>query len=347
MTNTKPLALVAPSGRTMDEVFSAEDRARLESAVNIVWGLDDPVPDDIVERSIDSAEYLIVGWDFHHFIVERMPGLRAVISVAGALPGPDALDYEYCFRNQIRVLGVGPAFGPQVAEMGVGMTLDVCREISAGDALFKGGQEKYAWEGNLGTFTMFDRTIGFVGYGNIAREVQKLLSPWRVSVLAHDPWLSPAVIRRRGAEPVELDDLLDRSQVVYVTAMPTDENRHLLNRDRLMRLRSDSVLVVLSRAHLVDMEALTDLLHERRFRAAIDVFDPEPLPQGHRLRSAPNTVLSAHRAGSVKRDLHDLGRMVVDDLELMVAGLPPAELYAAQPELIQRRGNPTLPHTRR
>ena len=92
----------------------------------------------------------------------------------------------------------------------------------------------------------------------------------------------------------------------------------------------------MSRAHVVDFDALTDLLCEGRFRAAIDVFPEEPVPEHHRIRKAPNVVLSAHRAGSIAKDLRLIGRMVVDDLEALAAGLPPWRMQAAQLQIVQR-----------
>jgi len=73
-----------------------------------------------------------------------------------------------------------------------------------------------------------------------------------------------------------------------------------------------------------------------RFRAAIDVFPQEPLPLEHPIRHAPNVILSAHRAGSVPKDMHNIGRMVVNDLEAMFNGLPPLAMQVAQPEIIYR-----------
>ncbi|MCL4862774.1 MAG: hypothetical protein KJZ93_25400, partial [Caldilineaceae bacterium] len=67
-----------------------------------------------------------------------------------------------------------------------------------------------------------------------------------------------------------------------------------------------------------------------------DVFPQEPLPLDHPIRSAPGVILSAHRAGSVPRDLRNIGRLVVDDLEAMLMGLPPTALQSAQPETIFR-----------
>jgi phosphoglycerate dehydrogenase-like enzyme len=101
--------------------------------------------------------------------------------------------------------------------------------------------------------------------------------------------------------------------------------------------------VLISRAHVVDFDALTDLVLAGRFKAAIDVFPLEPLPLDHPIRQAPGAVLSAHRAGSVKEGLWELGRMVADDLEAITAGLPPQRLQQAQPELIGRFSSNKVP----
>jgi len=87
---------------------------------------------------------------------------------------------------------------------------------------------------------------------------------------------------------------------------------------------------------VVDFDALTELVTAGRFRAAIDVFPQEPLPLDHPIRQAPNVILSAHLAGSVPKDLRNIGRMVVDDLEAIITGLPPLTMQVAQPEIVYR-----------
>ena len=86
----------------------------------------------------------------------------------------------------------------------------------------------------------------------------------------------------------------------------------------------------------MDFDALSDLLHERRFKAAIDVFPEEPLPLNHKIRQAPNVILSAHRAGSIIGASHAIGELVVDDIEAMAYGLPPWRMQPAQPEIVVR-----------
>ena len=97
-----------------------------------------------------------------------------------------------------------------------------------------------------------------------------------------------------------------------------------------------AVLVLVSRAHVVDFDALTEFVLAGRFKAAIDVFPAEPLALDHPIRRAVGAVLSAHRAGSVAEGLQEIGQRVTDDLEAILRGLPPQRLQVAQPELIMR-----------
>jgi phosphoglycerate dehydrogenase-like enzyme len=110
----------------------------------------------------------------------------------------------------------------------------------------------------------------------------------------------------------------------------------VLDRELLELIAPDAVLLLMSRAHVVDFDALTELLAAGRFRAGVDVFPEEPLPADHPIRAVDGAVLSAHRAGSVREGMWELGTMVVDDLEMLVRGLPPRRLQAAARELVPR-----------
>jgi phosphoglycerate dehydrogenase-like enzyme len=143
--------------------------------------------------------------------------------------------------------------------------------------------------------------------------------------------------------PVALPTLLETSRVIFVLAVPSGENRALLSREMLERIGPGAVLVLISRAHVVDFDALTDLVLAGRFRAAIDVFPSEPFPPDHPIRRAENAILSAHRAGSVPEGMVEIGRYVVDDLEAILRGLPPRRMLAAEPELADRYAGNRVP----
>ncbi|HEX5323919.1 MAG TPA: NAD(P)-dependent oxidoreductase [Capsulimonadaceae bacterium] len=328
--------ILDPHFRRLAEIFTPEDLERVHSMADVVWGRDEPMPADELAAAKKDAVAIITGW-WRHGSVKEFPKLRAILEVAGTLPPKDLVDYEDCLARGIRVLSCAPAFGPSVAEMALAMTLAAARDLVDGDAAIRAGAEQWQKEGNANTFHLFDQTVGFIGFGGLARNLKPLLIPFRPRILVSDPWLTKSYLRTQGVEPVDLDTLLSQSKVIYVLAIPSKENKALLGREELARIQKGALLVLISRSHLVDFDALTEMLMEGRLRAAIDVFPTEPLPADHPIRRAPGTVLSAHRAGGVAGGYPGIGRMVANDLEAILAGLPPQEMQSAAPEIIRRR----------
>lgn len=331
-----PKVLVDPHFRRMDDVFAPQDLARLHRFAEVIWGRDTQIgPEDLEPLKEDLTA--IVGANWHYGDVTAYPQLRAILEVSGRFPDMDTLDYASCFTRGIRVLSCAPAFGPIVAEMALALALAGAREVAECDGQLRAGTE--TWYGHRSrAFTLFDQPVGFIGYGSIARTLKALLAPFRCPIQVYDPWLTEAYLETQGVTACSLEELLAASRVIFVLAAPSEANRALLNRDRLERIRRDALLVLISRAHLVDFDALMDLLAAGRFRAAIDVFPEEPLSREHPVRSIPGTVLSAHRAGGDASGYHFIGRMVVNDLEAICAGNPPQQMQVAQPEIIQHRG---------
>lgn len=319
-------------GRRMDEIFSAHDRRRLFEVADVVWARDEVMPAALARKELEGADVVVCPEWRYGDLKDHYHNLRAVIDVAGGIP--HALDYETAFQRGIHVLTAAPGFARQVAEAALAMALASCREIPLGDRAMRARHEGYMHAGNKHTFMLFDKPVGFVGYGSIARALQPLIEPFHCPIAAYDPWLGDGYLRHCGVTPASLERLMEASQFVFVLAAPSSQNAELLNREMLERLRPDSVLVLMSRAHVVDFDALTECLAEKRFRAAVDVFPAEPLPADHPIRDLDSVVLSAHRAGSVKEGMWDLGALVVDDLEMIAKGMPPRRLQPAARELV-------------
>lgn len=332
----KPQVIVAPDFRTMDEIFDRQTREVLDQRFDVVWGQDGPMPHAAFEEAIQSCFAVVFGtWHYGTTALAGAgPDLRCILEVAGGHSHPD-LDYATCFERDIAVGSCAHAFGPAVAEMALALTLAAKRLVPEGDIAFRRGEELWLHEGTVGATTLFGSTIGFVGAGGLAASLHPLLAPFGVEVLGFDPFIDDDALRARSIEPVGLDRLFDDSDVVYVLAAPAPANLHLVSRDLMERLEPDDLLVVISRAHLVDFEAMTDLVLQGRFRAAIDVFPTEPFDQHHRIRTAPNAVFSAHRAGAIPAALREIGRMVVDDLIAFAEGGTGTRMQYATPEMIE------------
>jgi phosphoglycerate dehydrogenase-like enzyme len=335
----RPKVLVDPYGRARENIFTPSDWERLNTLCDVVWGEDEKVPDDVLDAARQDLSVVIAG-TWRHGDVKTFPNLRAILEVSGGFPSPTSLDYEACFARSIRVLSCAPAFGPAVAEMGLGLAIASARQIAETDHAFRtDGTENWSHRSFGGTFTLYDKPVGFLGFGGLARSLKPLLAPFRCPISVYDPWLTDAYLRTQGVTPVDLDTLLSTSRFLFILAIPAGaSNRALLDRERLSQIPSDAVFVLLSRAHLVDFDALTDLLTAGRFKAAIDVFPQEPLPTDHPIRALPNAILSSHRAGAIGEALLSIGRIVVDDLEAVLRGLPPQQMQSAQPEFIRLRG---------
>ena len=326
--------LVDPSFRRMDEIFSTADQVRLHEVADVIWGQDEPMDLTDAAAALTQAEAVIcANWRYGDALYQALQ-LRAILTVSGGFPLD--FDYDYCFDKRIRVLSVAPAFGPQVAEMALGMAIAAAREIVGGDRAMRAGTEEYLHQGNVGTFSLYGQPVGFIGFGGLARALQALLQPFGCPISVYDPWLGDGYLRRQGVTPVDLETLLAQSRVTFVLAVPSAENQALLSRAKLELISAGAVLVLISRAHVVDFDALTELVLAGRFRAAIDVFPQEPLAPDHPIRQAQGAILSAHRAGSVKEAMWQLGEMVVDDLEAIAQGLPSRRLQLAEPELVAR-----------
>jgi len=338
----RPVILLDPAFRRHATIFSDADLARIAAAGDVRWGRDEAAPDAVITALADDVELIICG-SWRHGSPERFPRLRAIIEVGGSAPPPQHLDYAACVARGVRVLSCAPAFGPAVAELGLGLAIASARQIGWTDQAFRGGVPNWShtdFRTVIGEpFTLYGKSVGMIGFGGLARALTALLKPFGCVLQAYDPWLTTAALHAHDVAAVDLTTLLATSRVIFVLAIPSASNQALLDRALLEQIHPDAVLVLLSRAHLVDFAALTECLAAGRFRAAIDVFPEEPLPDDHPIRQLPNVVLSSHRAGAMGEALRTVGRFVADDVESLCAGLPPWRLQVVQPEIIRLRGD--------
>lgn len=328
-----PKVVLSPHFRRVDEIFCEDDLRRLKSFSNVVWAKDEPIPADELARHAGDMWALVTARpDVDAALLEAAPKLKAIVEVAGRFPND--VDYAACFSRQIRVLSCAPAFGAQVAEMTLAMMLAAGRGLVAEHETFRRSEEEWQHDRERWDFTLFGQSIGLIGAGSIAKSLLQLIQPFGCRIRAYDPWLPKSVIEQMGCEPASLKETLRESRIVILLAVPTAENEGLIGARELEIMRPGSLLLLISRSHLVDFDALIDALYANHMQAGIDVFPEEPLPADHPIRQAPNVILSAHRAASIRKERQAIGRLVVDDLELMANGLPPVRLQTAQPELV-------------
>lgn len=336
-----PVLLFDPFPRSAPLIFTPGMQQRFERlghVVGIAESAHGKLSDALVEATLPAARIVVGQTVLDAARLSRATKLAAIVNVEGNFA--QNVDYGECFRRGIQVLSIAPVFAQPVAEMALGLALDLARGITQADRLMREGREQYGLAGNREAFVLRGATMGFIGCGNLGRALIPLLAPFRPRLLIHDPWLPDAVVRDLGGHPASLDEVLREPRVIFALAGVTEENRGMLSRARLETIGSDAVFLLLSRAGLVDFEALVELVAAGRFRAATDVFPIEPVDANDRVRRVEGLLLSAHRAGGLPSALAAIGEMVVDDVDLILRGLPPQRLQAARPETVARWRNP-------
>jgi phosphoglycerate dehydrogenase-like enzyme len=158
-------------------------------------------------------------------------------------------------------------------------------------------------------------TVLILGHGSIGAAVEKRLEPFGVRFVR---------VARRARDGVhaidELPDLLGEADAIVVLVPLTDETRGMLDADALARMKPGGLLINAARGPVVDTDALLAALQEGRIRAALDVTDPEPLPDGHPLWSAPGLIITPHVAGDVPRFPQRAMELIADQLRRHLAG---------------------------
>ena len=333
----KPKVILDPHFRLLELLFWPEDLEHLHSFAEVIWERNEPMPAEEIAKHREDVVAILSGW-WRHGDVADFPRLRAFLELGGGFPSPDSFDYETAFARGIRVLSCAWAFGPAVAEMGLAMALASARLLVETDRDVRVGKANWSHTELGDPFLLFDKPVGFIGFGGLAQSLKPLLAPFRCPISVYDPWLTDSYLATQGVTPVDLDTLLSTSRVIFVLAVPTQSNQALLDREKLELIRSDAVFVLLSRSHVVDFDALTEMVLAERFRAAIDVYPEEPLPLEHPIYKASRAILSTHRAGAHSEAYRTIGQQAVRDTEAIVHGLVPQEMQIAQPEFIRLRG---------
>ena len=300
-----------------------------------MWHEGSPADDRFLDEYLPEATALIGQSALSAERLARARKLKAVFNVEGNfLPN---VDYKECQRRGIYVLTTAPVFARPVAEMALGMAISCARRMHEADAAIRAGVETMYGEGDNGdAFLLSGRTVALVGFGNVGRALLPLLRAFGGEVLVHDPWIHPSVLLEAGVTPMTLEECFARASVVFLLAATTTENAGQIDARCFSRMQRGSVVVLVSRAGSVRFDDLLDAAASGHIRAAIDVWPDEPIPAEHRARRTPNTLLQAHRAGNIPEIWPLMGRMVVDDLEQILRGLPPQRCQRAVWETVSK-----------
>lgn len=217
--------------------------------------------------------------------------------------------------------------------------LALTRKVCQADAFVRGGRwtnrEETGLPTELGSLDLSSKTLGIVGLGTIGGRVAQVAHALGMSVLAYDRFLTHEQAIERGAELVELDTLLEKSDFVTIHVTLTSETRRMISARELEMMKTTAYLINTSRGAVIDEKALIDALKTRIAGAGLDVFDQEPLGLKNPLMKLNNVILTPHCAGSSREALEATSWTVCEEARRMLEGQMPKNILN-RAELVRR-----------
>lgn len=272
--------------------------------------------EELAKRSEDADIVIIANNPYPKEAFEKAKDLK-LIDVA--FTGVDHVDQEVANEQGIQIANAAGYSNTAVAELVIGLTLDVYRRISFGNDSIRQGEDVVLYQGN----EIKGKTVGIIGTGSIGLETARLFKAFGAKLIGYNR-TEKEEATELGLEFVSLDELLGQSDIVSIHLPLNDETKNTLSREKLELMKEDTIIINAARGPIIDNEALADLLNEGKIAGAgIDVFDMEPpIPANYPLLEAKNAVLTPHVAYLTDESMVTRAHIAFDNVAKFIEGNP-------------------------
>lgn len=264
-------------------------------------------------------------------VFDALPSVRAVARFG---VGVDTIDVPAATERGVIVCNVPDYSTEAVSDHAITLALCVSRGIVRLDRALRAGRADLG--AVLPVYQLSGRVFGVLGYGAIGKAVARKAAGLGYSVWVHDIVLSPGTTTAEGYPVVGFEELLGNAQVISVHVPLNSATHHLLDATAFEQMRPDAIVVNTSRGGIVDTNALISAVSAGKILGAgLDVFETEPLPEGHPLAAVDRVVLTPHMAYYTEESYAELKRRTMENLIHAVAG---HDLHnVVNPEALARR----------
>lgn len=292
----------------VDKKIIDEHKEKLEAMGHefIVYNDNAKNDDELANRLEDTDIAIITNKPLSANVIDKAKNLE-MIDVA--FTGVDHIDLDAVKENGITLLNASGYSDDSVAELVIGLTIAVMRKFNENRENIFDGQNN-----NLMGETIGGKKFGIIGTGNIGIKLIKILQAFDCEILAYSRTEKDEV-KDLGVKYVELDTLLEQSDIISLHIPNNKETKHFLGKEELDKIKENSILINCARGPVVDNDYLAKLLNEDKIRAGIDVFDIEPpLQSDYPLRNAKNVVLTNHVGFYTKEAMVNRAEIVFNNL---------------------------------
>lgn len=271
---------------------------------------------ELAKRSEDADIVIIANNPYPKEAFEAAKNLK-LIDVA--FTGVDHVDQAAANEKDIKIANAAGYSNTAVAELVIGLTLDVYRRISFGNDSIRQGEDVVLYQGN----EIRGKTVGIIGTGSIGLETARLFKAFGANLIGYNR-SEREEAKELGLEYVSLDDLMAQSDIISVHLPLNDATKNTLSREKLALMKESAILINAARGPIIDNEALADLLNDEKIAGAgIDVFDMEPpIPADYPLLDAKNAVLTPHIAYLTDESMVTRAHIAFDNVTKFIEGNP-------------------------
>jgi glyoxylate reductase len=253
-------------------------------------------------------------------MLDRLAGVR-IISNYGV--GIDHIDLAAATARGIPVTNTPGILDGATADMAFALLLAAGRRLAEGERYARGPNFIRYDPSDLHGREVHSSTLGIIGMGRIGEQVARRARGFDMTVLYHNRKPKPSAETALGARYVSFEELLARSDYIVLTVPLTPETRGLIGRAELNQMKRTATLVNVARGAVVDLEALTEALRERRIHAAaVDVTDPEPLPREHPILRLDNFTITPHLGSATEQTRRRMAEVSIENLMAGLRGEP-------------------------
>jgi glyoxylate reductase len=295
-----------------------------------VWDRYQPPPYEVLLDKVRSADALVtlLSDRIDCNLLQQAKRLRIIAQYA---VGYDNIDVECATRLGIYVTNTPGVLTEATAELTWALILAVARRIVEADTFVRWGEwwrTKTSWHPHmvLGV-ELRGKTLGVIGLGRIGLRVAEMGKAFGMKVVYYSRSRNEALEKELGAEYRDLDTLLQEADVVTIHVPLTKETYHMINEERLRKMKRTAILINTARGAVVDTNALVKALSEGWIAGAgLDVFEEEPLSPNHPLTAFKNVVLTPHIGSATYEARHAMAELVAENLIAFYEGREPPTL---------------------
>ena len=301
-----------PAGIVRDTFLTEANVRYLESLGNVTWNElgRNCTPEEFAEALVDM-DVCVGCWGLCKFdekVLAKANRLKLIAYVGGSV---NYFVTDEMYARGIRVVCGNDAFAESVAEGTLAYMMSALRRIPQ---TVRGFDERGWPTVYTRTESMLDQTVGIIGLGAISRYLIGMLKPFRAKIKIFSGHTTDEEAAALGVEKASLEEIFSTCKIVTVHWARTPWNYHRINDDLLSLLKPDSVLINTARGDIIDEEVLGRHLQAGHFRAVLDVYEKEPLPEESPLRHLENAILMPHRGGPTTDRRHYAALLALEDI---------------------------------